>query len=86
MTSPSQDSYVKEYTVGRIIHVHPHSFVGLQVNARKVETLSKKVSISYKSEGEAQIKSMQCATDPPPLPLLKLMTIALNNILDLVQL
>ena len=56
MTSQSRDLYVKGYTVGRIIHVHPQSFVGLQAIAKKVKTLSKKMSIAYKREGVTQIK------------------------------
>ena len=68
MTSQSRDLYLKGYTVGRIIHVHPQSFVGLQAIARRLRHFQKKISIAYKSEGVTQIKSMQCATDPPPPP------------------
>ena len=55
-------------------------------SCKKVETLSKQMLLPDKSGGVTQIKSMQCATDPSPLPLPKLMTVGLNTILDLAQL
>ena len=78
--------------------VQPRFRAELQAVIKKVETLSKKMFIPYKSDRETQIKSMPCAMCYVLCAMcyvlcamyymchvLLLMTVSLNGIFDLVQ-